>query len=299
MPLSPSDRYYRAEATPASISQLGAGLRTAYAQPADAFGAKGNTVHTSGYHRSRAWILHSPDSRYGASDYSVRQALDLGGSDDDVSAFDFTPADWGSTRNRQLMVDLTARVHTAAKARDPRLANLREFAGTLDGRTVVTFNCADGSFKTPFDPSHLDHVHGSFWRSRAANDHAGLLAVLLGDDMADITPQDTNAWHEAVRIDAMRSMKEVNALGEPMPIVTALNKLLAAAAADEVRDAAFQAALTAAGGDLETAAVIQAVKDATETTHTYITQLQADLTAAEQRNAELRERLAAAIKPQA
>lgn len=180
MPLNVTDRWYRAETTPPTISRLGVGLCRAYNRPSGAFGAKGNLVHRSGYHRSRAWILHSPDSRHGARDGSVRQPLDQGGSDDDVSAFDFTPADWGSPRNRQLMAELTRRVFTAAKARDPRLSNLREFAGTLDGKTVITFNCADGSLKDPFDSSHLDHVHGSLWRSRAAADHAGILHVLLG-----------------------------------------------------------------------------------------------------------------------
>ncbi len=180
MPLNATDRHFRAETTPPSISQLGAGLRNAYGRPADAFGAKGNLVHTSGYHRSRAWVLHSPDSRRGARDSSVRLALDQGGSDTDVSAFDFTPGEWGSPRNRRLMAELTRRVFAAAKARDPRLSNLREFAGTLDGETVVTFNCADGSLKDPFDSSHLDHVHGSFWRSRAAADHTGVLHVMLG-----------------------------------------------------------------------------------------------------------------------
>ena len=180
MPLSVTDRFYQAETTPPSISRLGKGLRDAYSRPADAFGAKGNVFHRSGYHRSRAWVLHSPDSRFGVHDYSVRKALDQGGSDNDVSAFDFTPADWGSTRNRRLMVELTSRVHTAAKARDPRLSSMREFAGTLDGKNVVTFNCSDGSLKDPFDDTHLDHIHGSFWRSRATADHTGVLHVLLG-----------------------------------------------------------------------------------------------------------------------
>ena len=45
--------------------------------------------------------------------------------------------------------------------------------------------------------------------------------------MADFTPQDTNAWHQAVRVDALREMKEVNAAGEPMPIVTAIKGLQA------------------------------------------------------------------------
>lgn len=190
MPLNATDRYYRAETTAPSINRLGAGLRNAYERPADAFGAKGNLVHTSGYHRSRAWILHSPDSRSGARDYSVLQALDQGGSDDDVSAFDFTPAAWGSADNRAKMRVITSRVYAAAKARDPRLANLREFAGTLNGTSVVTFNCADGTLRDPFDSSHLDHGHGSLWRSRAAADHTGILHVMLGAPAGLVAGED-------------------------------------------------------------------------------------------------------------
>lgn len=190
MPLDPNDPYYRQEVVPPAIDLLGVGLREAYHQPPSAFGAKGNTVHYSGYHRSRRWILHSADSAYGAADYSVRQSLDKGGDEDWVSAFDFTPGVWGSADNRAKMRELTSRVYTAAKNRDPRLADLREFAGTIDGSHVITFNCSDGSLKSAFDSSHLDHCHGSFWRSRAANDHSGILAVMLGEEDMGLTPTE-------------------------------------------------------------------------------------------------------------
>lgn len=180
MPLSPSDPSYRAETTPASIAAMEQPLCTAYRVGLDAFGSKGNLVHYSGYHRSRQWILNSPDSNYGSRDYSVTQTLDQSGDANWVCAFDFTPGSWGTPENRRRMVEITTRVYTAAKARDPRLSNLREFAGTFDGKNVVTFNCADGSLKGAFDSSHLDHVHGSFWRSRAGSDHTGIVHVMLG-----------------------------------------------------------------------------------------------------------------------
>ncbi len=180
MPLSVNDPSYKAETVPASIAAMEQPLCSAYGVGLYAFGAKGNLVHYSGYHRSRQWILSSPDSNYGSRDYSVTQSLDKGGDERWVCAFDFTPGSWGTAENRRRMVEITRRVYTAAKARDPRLSSLREFAGTLDGKTVVTFNCADGSLKGAFDSSHLDHVHGSFWRSRAGNNHSGILQVLLG-----------------------------------------------------------------------------------------------------------------------
>lgn len=199
MPISTSDPYYRAEFVPASIDAISLPLRNAYGVGADAFGAKGNEYHDSGYHRSRRWVLLSADSAYGANDYSVRQSRDDGGHDDAVSAFDFTPGAWGTQDNRAKMTAITKRVRAAARANDPRLATLREFAGTEDGTHVVTFYCQGGVDKTPFDSSHLDHVHGSFWRDTNENDHQGIVDVMLGirgdEDMSaglKIGPAETN-----------------------------------------------------------------------------------------------------------
>jgi hypothetical protein len=156
-------------------------LCAAFGRPNAAFGCRGDLNHFSGYHRSYAFIIESPYSRYRWDDYSVRQALDTTNIDRHIcSAFDLVPGDWGSAENRRRMVAITTRVHNAAKARDVRLRALREFAGTLDGRTVVTFYCDGGEFKTPFDGSHLDHAHGSFWRSRAKWDHSGIVKVMIG-----------------------------------------------------------------------------------------------------------------------
>lgn len=198
MPLSVNDPYYVAEDVPSAISAMSRPLCSAYGVGAAAFGAKGNTVHQSGYHRSRQWVLNSPDSRYGSGDYSVTQTLDKSGDQRWISAFDFTPGSWGTQDNRMKMRQITNRVYNAAKARDPRLANLREFAGTLNGTSVITFNCADGSLKSPFDSSHLDHCHGSFWRSRANNNHTGIIEVMLGTPqgvfMALSDAQQNDLW---------------------------------------------------------------------------------------------------------
>ena len=60
--------------------------------------------------------------------------------------------------------------------------------------------------------------------------------------MADFNEHDPNAWHQAVRVDALRTLQDVNALGEPMPVV----KLLKAIAARVDIDAAELAAIEAA-----------------------------------------------------
>lgn len=262
MTISSTDRFYRAETTPASIGRLGVALRAAYARPPDAFGAKGNLAHSSGYHRSRAWILHSPDSRRGAADYSVQYTLDHGGSENDVSAFDFTPGVWGTTSNRQMMIELTGRVLTAARVRDPRLSSLREFAGTLDGRNVVTFNCADGSLKAPFDSSHLDHVHGSFWRGRAASDHAGILAVLLGDDDMAAVQESDRSYNDLIYaaqalLDGTDVAARKNADGTISPARP--NVMVRKLDALTVAFGAFAKAITDAGGSVDVAVILEAM----------------------------------------
>jgi hypothetical protein len=191
MALDPSDPYYRAELISPAIAAMEHPLCDAYGVGLGNFGSKGNTVHTSGYHRSRNWVLHSPDSAHGSRDYSVQLAAD-NGNPDDVAAFDFTPGVWGSADNRSKMKTLTQRLLTACQAHDPRVANLREFAGTLDGSNVVTWDCSRNAFKTPFDSSHLDHVHGSIYRSKTRADHSGIVSVMLGVPLADWTQDQIN-----------------------------------------------------------------------------------------------------------
>jgi hypothetical protein len=183
MALDPSDPYYVAELISPTIAAMEKPLCDGFAVGFANFGSKGNTVHLSGYHRSRNWILHSPDSAHGAGDYSVQLAAD-NGNDDDVAAFDFTPGVWGSADNRSKMRLITRRLLDACQAHDPRVAELREFAGTLDGENVITWDCSRNAFKTPFDSSHLDHLHGSIYRSKTRADHSGIVSVILGEDMA-------------------------------------------------------------------------------------------------------------------
>lgn len=193
MPINMNDPRIRAEVVPDSIAAMGPRLRAAYGVDADAFGAKGNEYHNYGFHRSENWIYLSGDSRYGTSDYSVQGSVNHAPNKDWVCAFDFTPGVWGTTENRRRMIDITTRVHDACLRHDPRVADLFEFAGTLDGAHVVTFD-GNGVFKSPFDSTHLDHVHGSIKRSRAGNDHTGLVDVVLGVDTSTDGDDDMDAF---------------------------------------------------------------------------------------------------------
>jgi hypothetical protein len=191
MSINPNDRYYTAEKISPTITAMRAPLCAAFRVGPENFGSKGNLNHASGYHRSLNWVLHSPDSVYGARDYSAQLAADKGNGDD-VAAFDFTPGVWGSSDNRKKMIAITARMIDALKRNDPRVAAVREFAGTLDGTTVVTYDHARRAFKAPFDSSHLDHGHGSIYRTMTRADHSGIVSVILGESMAEWTQQQIN-----------------------------------------------------------------------------------------------------------
>jgi hypothetical protein len=187
-----NDPYLRAERQPPAIVALGVRLKAHYGVGPDAFGIKGNEYHYSGFHRSRNFLLQSTLGNGG--DYSTRGAKNQGGNGNNNCAWDLTPSVWGTDRNRQLMIEATKRLRTAARAHDPRLDAYYEFAGTEDGKHVVTFYAQGGEAKDPFDSSHLDHLHGSKWRSMADNDDTGVGDIILGiggteeDDMGASTP---------------------------------------------------------------------------------------------------------------
>ncbi len=245
MPLDPGDPYYRAELISPTIAAMEHPLCDAFGVGLGNFGSKGNENHLSGYHRSRNWILHSPDSAHGSGDYSVQLGLDRG-NNDDVAAFDFTPGVWGSSDNRAKMKVITRRVIEAMQAHDPRVANLREFAGTLDGSHVVTYDQSRNAFKTPFDSSHLDHGHGSIYRSKTRADHSGIVAVMLGEDMA---------WTDQLVADTAYTLGIVP--NNPHPLHVRLAGLEASVADLKIQLLAISAALAnLTPGNVDQAAVL-------------------------------------------
>lgn len=178
MSLDVTNTWYRAEVVPQTQKDLVRKLAAFHGVGADSMGTRGNTSHTSGYHRSRNWVLKVSARK--ASDYSVQLAVDKQGDPNWTCAVDGTPGSWGTPENRRRMIVATGNLINAAKAHDPRLAAVREIAGTLDGKHVVTWDCSRNAFKDPFDSSHLDHYHVSLYRGMAANDHTGIFEVIAG-----------------------------------------------------------------------------------------------------------------------
>lgn len=125
-------------------------------------GIVGDAAHTYGYHRGRNFVADG--------DYSAKLALDLAGDGEAASALDITLSD----AEMQLV---TLRLLAAAKAGDPRLAAVREFSGTTDGKVTHSYDLSTGREAFgEWDASHLWHVHLSFYR-KYVNDEASLRLV--------------------------------------------------------------------------------------------------------------------------
>jgi len=156
------------EYAPTAIETLDAAIRARVPQ-AQLSGIIGNpATHVYGYHRSRNW-----DVSYGRDrkdDYSCVLPADQGGDGDAAAALDesLPPA---------LMITVTKRLLAAAKARDPRLAAVREFAGTTNGTVTHSYDLATGHEGLgEWDDSHLWHIHLSFYRN-AIGDPNKLLPI--------------------------------------------------------------------------------------------------------------------------
>lgn len=124
--------------------------------------------HTYGYHRSRKWDIAY--GRDGAGDYSVQLVDDKAGDGDAASALDLKP------KTSAGMILMTRRLIDATARRDPRLRALREFFGTVNGRSVTGRDVRTGRVVTA-DSTHLWHVHLSGLR-RFVNDAAAWRAIM-------------------------------------------------------------------------------------------------------------------------
>lgn len=277
MVINMNDARIRAEWVPASISAVGATLRQMFGTAADSVGAQGNEYHEYGFHRSENWVRNSPDSKYRDTDYSLSGALNVSADRNAVCALDYTP---GSTSR---MITLTKRVYDAARARDPRLANVQEFAGTLNGTVVTRIRCSDGTILNPFDSTHLWHFHASFFRSRALNSHTGFAAVLAGSSGMALDEYNINL--AAIGINS--EMFDFDNWGNdpaksPMSQVRRAKRIEAMLSASAARETATLAAIQAlaeGGTSVDTGAVIARINAVAESESAAVQALQADLDA--------------------
>ena len=147
-------------------------------------GVIGDRRHGTGYHRSRNALRAAGKT----GDYSIQTSLDKEGDGDAAAALDLTP----STQTDQHLI--TRRLLDACLKRDPRVAPLREFGGSLDSKKVTAYSPYRRRY-VDFDSSHLWHVHLSIFRKYVNDEKAlqGLAEVITGKPAE--APKPVKAWY--------------------------------------------------------------------------------------------------------
>ena len=176
-----------------------------------------------GYHNGR----HHVSMR----DYSVQRADDKVGDGNAASALDITLSDAQMKTCTQRLINATL-----ASPQDPRMFPVREFFGTVNGRTVTGLDVRDRRWVTS-DPSHLWHIHISGYR-RWCNDYAawqGIASVVIGGG-AKPPPPGGDWFDMATQAQLEASIRKVldpylgnQVMGQPFPMRTRrmANRILA------------------------------------------------------------------------
>lgn len=168
------EQAWRDEFAAPALVALAAALHGRY--PAAEIGIRGDNDHLRGYHRSRRWIKESAFCTNRT--YSVsRTAGDVsGGNSNWACALDF-----GGIPQAELHA-VCKRLDAAVRA--GRLEKITEWYGNFGGDDRVDGYDNIANRLASSDSSHLTHLHMSFDRGRANEDHSDLLAILIGDEMS-------------------------------------------------------------------------------------------------------------------
>jgi hypothetical protein len=184
----------------------------------------GISAAKSGYHSS----VHYNRTNY-PGDYSLRAPLDNKGDFDAARAIDLS-------LNTAEMIKGSKRLLAACKDDDPRLYGMREFIGTIDGKTVIAFNrYGDGHGgsrsvsgvlhgSAAGDGGHLWHIHISFFTVYATSHLAAksVTAVLLGEDMP-LSKDDLSAIRGIVKDEVAKVWTSPDEWEPPTGHATAAN----------------------------------------------------------------------------
>ena len=164
---------WRAEIAAPALVVLANGLRAHW--PGAGVWIRGDNKHLAGYHRSRRWIkesVHCTNHTYSVS----RTTGDRSGGD----------------QNWCCAVDLAlpqTELHAVCQRLDSAvraglLEKITEWYGNFGGDDRVDGYDNISNRIASSDSSHLTHLHMSFDRGRANEDHTDLLAILTGEDMS-------------------------------------------------------------------------------------------------------------------
>jgi hypothetical protein len=156
-----------------SLNVLANNIKAFY--PGAGVWVRGDNSHLRGYHRSRRWIQESvycTDHSYSVT----RTSGDKSGGN----------SNWACAMDIALPhAELTAMCQRLdAACRAGKLEKITEWYGNLGNDNTVDGWDNISNRPASADSSHLTHLHMSFDRGRANEDHGDLFAILTGDDMA-------------------------------------------------------------------------------------------------------------------
>lgn len=183
-----ADIWWPREINAPGLVKLGTALCLFYDLPPSSIGIRGDgsAGHLRGYHRSRGFLINSQWATNRT--YSVTEtAGNRGGGDNRwCCALDFTCP-------TSVLLPVCKRLDAAVRAGE--LEKVTEWYGNLDGDTRVDgYNNIENRVASS-DSSHLWHLHMSFDRGRAGDDHTDVFNILTqGGTMALWEP----SIHEAV-----------------------------------------------------------------------------------------------------
>lgn len=165
------DEWYRRETTPIQLTRLAVRLSEHYDVPITNMGIRGNLVHFKGYHRSRNFVLRSRHCTDGIYSVSRTDGDHNGGSADSVSAIDIQVP-------RAELLLMCKRLDKAVRA--GILEKVTEWYGNTNGDDRVDGYDNISNRLATSDGSHLWHLHISFDRGHASDDHSDLFTILTG-----------------------------------------------------------------------------------------------------------------------
>jgi hypothetical protein len=165
------DEWYRRETTPIQLTALAKRLSEHYGVPLDNFGIRGNLVHFQGYHRSREFVLRSRHCTDRTYSVSRTDGDHNGGSGRSVSAMDIQVP-------RAELLLMCKRLDKAVRA--GKLEKVTEWYGNTNGDNRVDGYDNISNRVASSDDSHIWHLHISFDRGHASDDHSDLFTILTG-----------------------------------------------------------------------------------------------------------------------
>jgi hypothetical protein len=274
MAIPSSDPWYRAEVVPTNLAKLGRDLAAFFGVPQTNVGIKGDpNTHFRGGHRSRAFLLSSPYATNRS--YTVNETPgNRGGDPNWIAALDLTLP-------RAQLIAACQRLDRAVRA--GQLEKVTEWFGNDDGDNRVDGYDNIHNAVSSADSSHLWHLHMTFERAHANDDHSDVFRVLTGQEKDDMDLTDRVRLTQP-NVVGRPDIALVDLLGFTFLNTEELKRRQTAdAAADEVRDKATLAAvntlaqaveeLSKGGTSIDTAAVVAAVRDEATKTRAAVSQI--------------------------